>query len=541
MAGFNEGIKVFFGGDTTQLQAAISQAHAMTGKFAKDSAKVFEEVGKAEQTLAAVRKDADLQRGAAFKKDIILQREIIGLKKSIDSIQGQTTEKIALQVQLEQKLLQLEMSVAAAAQKTAQARAAAGGATYSSTMSDAAKNAQAAAANTGLFGASLGRLNIVGKAVTGTLKSLTGIGAALFAPQIADLLARLITGFSKKAEKDLEDLVEKTGKAADKAEARLQKAKDESEKKDAERVQRLIDQQKLVWEARMEYFENVKKAEEEAADKAKKVAKEAFDEDLKWVKERDKLNKTLKEQKLEALKPEERVLALTKEVNELKAKQAKYSKEDNEYKEIAVSLNEKNKQIEKDRADIAKVRADEEKRVLEYTLGQIESKKQEMTNVYRAITEDLLMAGGRVFGPSADKEQIAGASDSELRELIRKRKQDIQFVEGTKGTGPSALADAATNFLNQGSIISRLQTDINRANYQLDLRNKLNADFRFGGEATARSRFQGDPLAFDRLFDQFVKTQSVAEKTLTVQEDILEALTRRGILTFPSKNPPTGP
>lgn len=508
MAGFNEGIKVFFGGDTTQLQAAISQAHAMTGKFAKDSAKVFEEVGKAEQTLAAVRKDADLQRGAAFKKDIILQREIIGLKKSIDSIQGQTTEKIALQVQLEQKLLQLEMSVAAAAQKTAQARAAAGGATYSSTMSDAAKNAQAAAANTGLFGASLGRLNIVGKAVTGTLKSLTGIGAALFAPQIADLLARLITGFSKKAEKDLEDLVEKTGKAADKAEARLEKAKTEADKKEAERVQRTLDQQNLVWSARMEYFDNVKKEQEEAAEREKKLSQEAFDEDLKWVKERDKLNKTLKEQKLEALKPEERVLALTKEVNDLKKQQTKFTKEDNEYLSLQVQINDTNKSIEQERLAIAAATAKEEKKITE-------EKKQQLGAIAG-------IRGGADFND---------ASDATLQEISRRNRNQAQAIR----------ANPFNQGIGQSLEAARYEAEAMNAEAELRFRKKFQLDFSVGGEGLARKNFQGDPLKFDRLVDQFIKTQSVAEKTLTVQEDILEALTRRGILTFPAKNLPTGP
>jgi hypothetical protein len=104
-------IKVYFGGDTTQLQAAINSAHAMTGKFAKDSAAVFEEVGQAEKSLADFRKQADLQHGAGYRQEIILQREIIELKKVAASMEGTSTEKLNIQLTIEKKALELERMI----------------------------------------------------------------------------------------------------------------------------------------------------------------------------------------------------------------------------------------------------------------------------------------------------------------------------------------------------------------------------------------------------------------------------------------------
>jgi hypothetical protein len=488
-------IKAYFGGDTTQLQAAINSAHAMTGKFAKDSAKVFEDVSRAEADLAAFRKTADLQRGASFQKEIILQREIIGLKKSIDAIQGQTAEKIALQIQLEQKLLQLEMNISAAATKTAQARAAAGGALYSSTMSDAAKAAQAAATNTGLFGASLGRLNIVGKAVTGTLKSLTGIGASLFAPQIAEQIARWITGFSKGAEKELEKVLESSERAAEKAEQRLEKARAEAARKDEEYGKMMTDQQNLVWEARLEHFENEAKARKEAAEDAIRKSKEAANEDLKWYQKRTELEKKLRDQKLESLKPEERVLALTKEVTDLKKQQSKYTKDDNEYLALQVQINDANKSIEEERLAIAAATAKEEKKITEEKKSQLGA-----------------IAG--IMGGSRFNE----ASDETLAEVARRNRTEAQRIK----------ADPFNQGIGQSLEAARLEAEAMNAERELSFRRKIRQDFSIGGEDMARRNFQGDPLQFDRVFAQLVKGQTIDEKQLDVWQKI-EQLARRGI------------
>jgi hypothetical protein len=133
---------------------------------------------------------------------------------------------------------------------------------------------------------------------------------------------------------------------------------------------------------------------------------------------------------------------------------------------------------------------------------EIQQQKDQLAGKGRLATEDRLIAGGRVFGPSRDPEEFDRASSSELMELIRRLQADIQFVEQTKGTGLTALADAATGYFVQGSIIARLKTDIQRAAFELGQRNGITADFTRGGEEQARRNFSGDPLQFDEYFSR---------------------------------------
>lgn len=132
------------------------------------------------------------------------------------------------------------------------------------------------------------------------------------------------------------------------------------------------------------------------------------------------------------------------------------------------------------------------------------------------VSESTLYAGGRAFGASRNQRDIEQASSDALQELIRRARSDISFVEQTKGRGPTASADIASGFIIQGSIIARLQTDIQRAQFQLDQRNKAGADFAFGGEAAARRNFQGDPLEFDRFYQQNGK--ALDENTATLRD-----------------------
>jgi hypothetical protein len=133
---------------------------------------------------------------------------------------------------------------------------------------------------------------------------------------------------------------------------------------------------------------------------------------------------------------------------------------------------------------------------------EIQQQKDQLAGKGKLATEDRLIAGGRAFGPSRDPKEFDRASSSELMELIRRLQADIQFVEQTKGTGLTALADAATGYFVQGSIIARLKTDIQRATFELNQRNGLTADFATGGEERARRNFSGDPLQFDEYFSR---------------------------------------
>jgi hypothetical protein len=142
------------------------------------------------------------------------------------------------------------------------------------------------------------------------------------------------------------------------------------------------------------------------------------------------------------------------------------------------------------------------------------------------VTESTLFAGGRAFGASRSARDLEQASSDALMEVIRRARNDIGFVEGTKGRGSTAAADAASGFIIQGSIIARLQTDIQRAQFQLDQRKNAEKALALGDPAAARRNFTGDPLEFDRFYQQNGK--SLDENT-AILRDV------KGLLTQPLK------
>lgn len=225
------------------------------------------------------------------------------------------------------------------------------------------------------------------------------------------------------------------------------------------------------------------------------IEKKGFDDDLKWTNERLKLERTLKEQKLASLKPEERVLALTKEVTDLKKQQSKYTKDDNEFLSIQVQINDANKAIEQERLDIAQKAAKEEKKITE------EKQKQ-------------LGAIAGIMGGSRFNE----ASDETLAEVARRNRSQAQRVRG----------DVSNQGIGQSLEAARLEEEAMNAERELSFRRRIRQDFATGGESLARRNFQGDPTQFDRIFSQIVKGQTIDEKNLDVLTK-LEQLARRGI------------
>jgi hypothetical protein len=144
-----------------------------------------------------------------------------------------------------------------------------------------------------------------------------------------------------------------------------------------------------------------------------------------------------------------------------------------------------------------------------------------------------LVDGKNYSSRARNEAQFAQASDAELQAIIAKNKRAAAEIEAGKGKGPSALAESVSGYVVRGMVQSVLETEIMRAQYQLSQRNGLRRDFSVGGESRARANFQGDPLQFDRLFQQFVQGQSVAQESNQALKDIRNALTRTGIITVP--------
>lgn len=195
---------------------------------------------------------------------------------------------------------------------------------------------------------------------------------------------------------------------------------------------------------------------------------------------------------------------------------------------------EKTKEVEKQNAkltDQAKLKTDVQHAAVDTLKSEKEitaelekqlailNEKTARESMGEQIMTSTLFAGGRAFGPSEDPRRIESASEAELKELIRRRMEDIRFVEQTKGTGATALVDSVSGYLIQGSIQDRLKTDINRAEFQLVQRGSMARDIAVGGVDQARRNFTGDPLSFDRLLQQNGLLQSsVNEQTAQLRK-----------------------
>jgi hypothetical protein len=273
------------GGDATGLVAELEKGKAAVNAFgnivsksAKDSATAFKEFFAAGDRLAAQQARRTLENEAGFRSQIILQREVLALKKQVDAAEAGTIQKLELQIALEQKQLALEREIAGLRMT--------GGAAMTTS---AARTGTAVAVATTKAGGLLGTLKktfSAGNVLKGALGTGFGIGAAMLAPDIADSIARGVTGLSKKEEERLNNLIESTGKAADKQEADRDKAAEEADRKAQQRGEQKAREQEIYFQAIRDGL-----SMDEAAAKASAQAEEeaGFAADLEWVKEQDRI------------------------------------------------------------------------------------------------------------------------------------------------------------------------------------------------------------------------------------------------------------
>lgn len=129
-----------------------------------------------------------------------------------------------------------------------------------------------------------------GKAIFKKLDIRSSVGAVAAAigfniTNIAESLARFVTGLSKEEEKRLEDLVEKTGKAAEKQEQLLEKARERAAKKRQDDAEMIMAQMKLVSDARQEAIKNEVEAEKRLRQSVYDAQQKAASDHLETVRD----------------------------------------------------------------------------------------------------------------------------------------------------------------------------------------------------------------------------------------------------------------
>lgn len=124
-----------------------------------------------------------------------------------------------------------------------------------------------------------------------------------------------------------------------------------------------------------------------------------------------------------------------------------------------------------------------------------------------ALSSMLNAAGGSVFND---------ASPEALRERLRRDQQRL-IDQQNNPVGK----DGSVGQMIIGADIGRLQIEIQNIKAELAFREKINRDYELGGEALARRNFRGDPIEFDRVFQQIVQDNRDSKQ---VQAETLEQL-----------------
>jgi hypothetical protein len=295
-----------------------------------------------------------------------------------------------------------------------------------------------------------------------------------------------------------------------------QEAQRDQSAKDADRMEREL-KEKLL---------NHTELEKKATEEKKKRDDKAHDDFVKRVDKENaayekvneaaaKLTEKTRKDKYELLSIDEKILSDQRDLYDVNQSIADLKKDNLHIAEDDLEIIK----LQNQAYDITKSIAENTKKV-----------EQERLEVSKKITVELKQQAGAIAGIRGGDE-FGEASDAALKEVARRNRAKAQVMQ----TDPSNVG------IGQSLEVARLILEAVNAEKELVFRSGIRLDFSRGGEQTARQGFGGDPLAFDQVFQQIVKGQTVAEQSNQTLKNIEDVLTRRGILTVPLRNAPTGP
>lgn len=416
---FESGIKVLFGGDTSQLRSSLNEANGLVNSFSKEAKKA----------------GVDLGKGFGFGILIYQAKEF-----------------------------------------------------FTQVINDAQKTRDAFEEMGKPIPSSIASVAKLGDALDSVKKSAIEIGTSFLsfftkAGEGWGMLINRIRGVSAEQEK----LYESISRAADKEEEQRDKAAQQAEQK---RKQREDEAERNRAAA--------KRAEEKRLD-------DAYSELEKLGNAEKQYAQKSKDFAHEKLSLQDKVIAGEKDVAALSEKILGYTKQDtlttNDKLKLTELQNEKleaEKQLYADRQDLAEKTKLTEEQIIKALVAQ-----------KNAIVSIKGIRGGNQFNE---------ANDESLAEIARRNRNQARLIKG--GLGGYGIG--------QDLEAARLDAEAMNAENELRFRSQIRQNDAIGGKEYARSRFQGDPLLFDRVYDQIVKGQTVAEQTAGYIKDIRD-YAKRGI------------
>lgn len=309
-------INIRIGGDNSDYKRVLEDSAVSSATFNAKIAAQAAAQSDAENRLAILRGKNDTLRAAGFNKDIFLQREILGLKAEIATMEEGSITQIERKIVLEGKLLQLEQIIAA--EKVAvsgvvekEAAAIETAATKTNSLKDAfnAMGLSLKGAGIGIvFGAFLtltkaaiadaqklrDELKEAGKPIDGATKSLARFGDSLSAVKklAVDSVGFLIGGFTQLGEvvgsainrlrgisESQENIMEGIADQTEASLARIAEAKkkfdeDNTPEKRAERAKEALAKEEEEHKA---FFERVGKMRADAAEQERGRRQSLYD------------------------------------------------------------------------------------------------------------------------------------------------------------------------------------------------------------------------------------------------------------------------
>lgn len=408
-------------------------------------------------------------------------------------------------------------------------------------MADAQISAKLSADASGYRSALSGALDYTGRVAEGITKKLdirtamTAIATAvgLNIQSIAESVARFVTGVTQDTEAQLRGLVSASDAATAATVNSIKAARSEQERyraavDEAKRAEEKMNSRTASFtekeEAKTKLIQAQAVISEHRAKQEERVVK-AGDEELRRRKELQSAQLEADRRNLDAAA---RVKALRKDIEVAQAAintgvlsesgQLDYQKKIHETK---LKLIEAEAAATDAATEAAKRRTEAEMEGQRQRQEFEEAEKIRARNE-KAIKDDLDKLNERsradtIFAMTSGKlgqRDVERASDDTLKEIIRRNQHEITMRKVTQFGLPGDI-DVHWPLI-------ALQNDIAKATQELNMRTKLRRDVEFMGVEGARRNYSGDPIAFDRLVQEYVTGRTEMEKTNTLLRELKE-------------------
>lgn len=236
------------------------------------------------------------------------------------------------------------------------------------------------------------------------------------------------------------------------------------------------------------------------AEEEDKKSKEYADEEIKLAKEHARLEKELHDLKFDSLPPEKQLIQLAEEQINLSAKLAEAKRTGADVLPIEIDLQKNLNEQEKIRLALVKATA-----LTEHEIAA--AKKKALEDEKNSLASIVGIQGGKQFND---------ASDATLGEISRRNRSRAAMLRtGETGVNPGGGPSIGTSLES-----ARLDAEAINAEQELKFRRNFRQTLQMGGVEAARQAFQGDPLQFDRVLQQITSGLTVADKQLTSLEKI---------------------